>query len=63
MPQHSQWKKEIQEKRVKTANLVVRAKGGDKNAQTILAKAPYHMRVYSEDEIRHFSNTITTADS
>ena len=50
-------------KRVKTANLLVRAKDGGEKAQTILAKAPYHMRVYPEDEIRYFSSTTTNAGS
>ncbi|MDA0749057.1 MAG: hypothetical protein O2954_21260 [bacterium] len=50
------WKEEKKEKNAAIWKLVDRAKGGEKEAQTILAGSPYHMRVYSEKEIEDFQD-------
>ena len=48
------WTEKQQEEGAKTRALVERAKAGDQEAVSILAAAPYRMRVYTNEEIETY---------
>jgi len=50
------WTEKQQEEGAKTRALVERAKDGDEQAVSILAAAPYRMKVYTHKEIEVFKN-------